>query len=38
MKDYSEWQFSDVKALKVGEWMQDVLDMARRLRCIVSAQ
>ncbi|TAX63347.1 hypothetical protein ELI00_37535 [Rhizobium ruizarguesonis] len=31
MKDYSEWQFSDVKGFKVGDWMQDVLDMAAQI-------
>jgi len=28
MKDYSRWEFSDVRALKVGPWMKDVIDMA----------
>ncbi|MBB3919608.1 hypothetical protein [Rhizobium fabae] len=31
MKDYSEWQFSDVKGFRAGDWMQDVLDMAAQI-------
>lgn len=30
-KDYSEWQFSDVKGFRIGEWMKDVLDMAAQI-------
>jgi hypothetical protein len=30
-KEYSNWQFSEVRALKVGQWMQDVLDMAAQI-------
>lgn len=30
-KEYSEWEFSDVRALKVGPWMQDVLDMSTQI-------
>ena len=28
---YSTWEFSDVRALSVGTWMQDVLDMAAQV-------
>jgi hypothetical protein len=31
MKEFAQWQFTDVKALKVGTWMQDVLDMAAQI-------
>ena len=31
MKDYSRWEFSDVRALKVGPWMKDVIDMATQI-------
>jgi hypothetical protein len=31
LKEYSEWEFSDVRALKVGPWMQDVLDMSAQI-------
>lgn len=30
-QDYSYWQFSDVRALKVGDWMKDVLDIAAQI-------
>lgn len=30
-KEYSTWSFSDVRALSVGPWMQDVLDMAAQV-------
>lgn len=30
-KEYSHWEFGDVRALKVGQWMQDVLDMAAQI-------
>lgn len=30
-KDYSEWQFVDVKGFRVGDWMSDVLDMAAQI-------
>lgn len=30
-KEYSEWQFRDVRALKVGPWMKDVIDMATQI-------
>jgi hypothetical protein len=29
--EYSTWTFSDVRALSVGPWMQDVLDMAAQI-------
>jgi len=29
--EYSYWQFSDVRALKVGDWMKDVLDIAAQI-------
>ncbi len=31
MKDYSRWEFSDVRALKVGPWMKDVIDIATQI-------
>ena len=31
MKDYSEWGFTGVRALKVGPWMKDVIDMATQI-------
>ncbi|AYM66162.1 hypothetical protein G6L68_25090 [Agrobacterium fabrum] len=31
MKDYSEWQFSDVTGFRVGPWLQDVLDIAAQI-------
>ncbi len=31
-KDYSEWEFSEVRTLKVGEWMKDVLDIAAQIQ------
>lgn len=31
LKEYSEWEFSDVLALRVGQWMQDVLDIAAQI-------
>ena len=30
-KDYPEWGFTDVRALKVGPWMKDVIDMATQI-------
>ncbi|MBJ3764598.1 hypothetical protein ILP92_17825 [Maribius pontilimi] len=30
-KEYSQWEFSEVRALKVGPWMQDLLDMATQI-------
>lgn len=30
-KEYSQWEFSNVQALKVGPWMQDVLNMATQI-------
>lgn len=30
-KEYSTWSFADVRALSVGPWMQDVLDMAAQV-------
>ena len=30
-KEYSNWEFSDVRALTVGPWMQEVLDMAAQI-------
>lgn len=30
-KDNSEWQFSDVRALKVSPWMRDVIDMSTQI-------
>ncbi len=29
--EYSHWEFSDVRALSVGPWMQDVLDMVAQI-------
>lgn len=37
-KEYSHWQFSDVRALKVGPWMKDVLDMAAQIETSLSMQ
>jgi hypothetical protein len=31
MKEYAEWEFVDVTGLRVGAWMQDVLDMAAQI-------
>ena len=31
MKEYSEWSFCDVRALKVGPWMKEVIDMATQI-------
>ena len=30
-KDYPEWDFTDVRALKVGPWMKDVIDMTTQI-------
>jgi hypothetical protein len=30
-KEYSCWEFSDVRALKVGPWMKDILDIASQI-------
>lgn len=30
-KDYAEWQFSDVKGFRIGDWMKDVLDMSAQI-------
>ena len=30
--EYSAWSFSDVRALNVGPWMKDVLDMAAQIQ------
>lgn len=30
-KEYSEWTFSEVRALKVGPWMQDVIDISSQI-------
>ena len=30
-QEFSQWQFSDVKALRVGPWMKDVLDIATQI-------
>ena len=30
-RDFSEWEFADVRALKVGPWMKEVLDMAAQI-------
>jgi hypothetical protein len=29
--EYSEWQFSDVQALRVGSWMKDVIDITTQI-------
>lgn len=29
--EYSHWEFSDVRSLSVGPWMQDVLDMVAQI-------
>ena len=31
MEDYPEWGFTGVRALKVGPWMKDVIDMATQI-------
>ncbi len=38
MKVYSEWQFSDVKGFRVGDWMQEDLDMAAQVETTTSAR
>lgn len=30
-KEYSQWEYSDVRALRVGPWMKDVLGMATQI-------
>ena len=30
-KDFSEWRFADVRALRVGPWMKDVIDIATQI-------
>lgn len=32
MNEYSQWEFSDVRALKVGPWMKDVIDMSVQIQ------
>lgn len=31
-KEYPEWEFRDVRALIVGDWMQDILDIAAQIQ------
>ena len=38
MKDYPEWGFTDVRALKVGPWMKDVIDMATQIEASARKQ
>ena len=30
-KEYSVWTFSDVRAIKVGDWMKDIIDIAAQI-------
>jgi hypothetical protein len=30
-KDYSQWEYRDVRALRVGPWMKDILDIATQI-------
>ena len=31
MNEYSTWEYRDVKALKVGPWMKDILEIATQI-------
>ncbi len=31
MKEHAQWQFVDVKAFRIGTWMQDILDIAAQI-------
>jgi hypothetical protein len=31
MKEYSQWEYSDVRALRVGPWMKDMIDIATQV-------
>jgi hypothetical protein len=30
-KDYSQWEFSDIQALSIGEWMKDIIDISMQI-------